>query len=450
MPAQPPAPRGIPAFLFPIVIPYRPAFLARAMFVLRMLYGPAGDEFLAKIAMELEQAQAKVSRWKPWWPAAVMMLCSLLSYLDRQTLAVLSPTILSETKLNTQAYGQIVSAFSFAYMIGNPIWGSILDRIGLRLGMILAVGLWTIASGSHALLSGFLGFAAARALLGFGEGATFPGGLRTVTDSLPPGRQSRGLALAYSGGSLGAVLTPLIVTPIAVAFGWRAAFLVTGVAGVIWLLIWARTVDFSSFRVSERTNRITPPNLWERRFWSLVAAYGLGGLPLAPILYLAPLYLRHALHFSQGELGRVLWIPPLGWEAGYFFWGWITDRFAARETRPRRLLFLLAALSLPTAAITLSTNPAAVLALMFWTMFVASGFVVVSLRAATLSYPKEQTALVAGIGAGSWSAIVAVVLPWLGRLFDQQAFGEAFLAVALIPVLGTALWAVLTPAPRSS
>ena len=103
------------------------------MFVLRMLYCPAGDEFLAKIAMELEQAQAKVSRWKPWWPAAVMMLCSLLSYLDRQTLAVLSPTILSETKLNTQAYGQIVSAFSFAYMIGNPIWGSILDRIGLRL-----------------------------------------------------------------------------------------------------------------------------------------------------------------------------------------------------------------------------------------------------------------------------------------------------------------------------
>lgn len=394
--------------------------------------------------MPTASARAPVSSWKTWWPAGVMMLCSLLSYLDRQALAVLSPMILSETKLNTHEYGQIVSAFSVAYMLGNPLWGAILDRVGLRLGMTLAVALWTAASGSHALLAGFLGFAAARAVLGFGEGATFPGGLRTVMDSLPSGKQSRGLALAYSGGSLGAVLAPLIVTPIAVAYGWRAAFAVTAAAGAIWLLLW-RTVDFASFRSSGRTSRFVLPDMRERRFWSLVAAYGLGGLPLAPILYLAPIYLSRAHHFTQSELGQVLWIPPLGWEVGYFFWGWITDRFAARDARPTRLFYLLAVLSLPTAAITQTPGSAAVLALMFWTMFVASGFVVVALRAATLTYPKEQTALVAGIGAGSWSAIVALVLPWLGRLFDEKAYDQAFLAVALFPVLGVVLWRLFAP-----
>src|SRR3954447_9307761 len=103
-----------------------------------------------------------------------MMLCSLLSYLDRQILAILSPVILAETHMSVQTYTEIVLAFSIAYMIGNPLWGAILDRIGTRLGMTLAVSIWTVASASHAVMSGFVGFAAARAVLGFGEGATFP------------------------------------------------------------------------------------------------------------------------------------------------------------------------------------------------------------------------------------------------------------------------------------
>src|SRR5258708_7179511 len=151
--------------------------------------------------------------WGLWWPSVVMMLCSLLSYLDRQILAVLSPMVLAEFKFSARTYSQIVSAFSFAYMLGNPIWGAVLDRIGLRRGLTLAVTIWTVASGAHAVVSGFLGFAVARAFLGFGEGATFPGGLRTAIDSLPREKQARGIALAYSGGSLGAIVTPLLVTP---------------------------------------------------------------------------------------------------------------------------------------------------------------------------------------------------------------------------------------------
>jgi ACS family hexuronate transporter-like MFS transporter len=123
-------------------------------------------------------------------------------------------------------------------MLANPVWGRWLDRFGVRAGMFAAVSLWSAASAAHAAAAGFLGFAAARAVLGFGEGATFPGGLRTVAQTLPVELRARGVALAYSGGSLGAVLTPLIVTPVAVAWGWRAAFLFTGLAGALWLLLW--------------------------------------------------------------------------------------------------------------------------------------------------------------------------------------------------------------------
>src|SRR5579863_5856071 len=104
-------------------------------------------------------------QWHAWWPVTMMFGCSLLSYMDRQILSVLSPMILDDLRLNAQKYGEIVAAFSWAYMLGNPMWGAILDRIGLKRGMTFAVTIWTIACGAHAVLSGFLGFAIARAVL---------------------------------------------------------------------------------------------------------------------------------------------------------------------------------------------------------------------------------------------------------------------------------------------
>ena len=266
-----------------------------------------------------------------WLPVLSMMLVSVISYIDRNTLALLAPTILRDTHMNAEQYGFIVSAFSIAYMLGNPVWGMILDRIGTRRGMLASVTVWTLASVSHAFAAGFGSFAAARAVLGFGEGATFPGAMRTATQTLPVTERSRGIALSYSGGSLGAIVTPLIVTPLALAFGWRAAFWFTGAVGALWLLHWAvlsrrtalsRTAPAAAGMRDSAGLRLSQP-----RVWAFVAAYALGSIPLGFVLNDASLYLSAGLHKTQKEIGAVLWLPPLGWEAGYFFWGWATDRF---------------------------------------------------------------------------------------------------------------------------
>src|SRR5262249_29396624 len=182
-------------------------------------------------------ARLRGAAWT-WLPTLSMMLASLVSYIDRNALAVLAPSILRDTGLSAQEYGLMVSAFSIAYVAGNLFWGRLLDRSGVLWVMAAAVALWSAASAAHALASGLLGFAAARALLGFAEGAALPGAVRTVVQTLPPSSRSRGIGLAWSGATLGALAAPLLVTPIALTWGWRAAFRATGGVGVLWLLAW--------------------------------------------------------------------------------------------------------------------------------------------------------------------------------------------------------------------
>jgi ACS family hexuronate transporter-like MFS transporter len=309
----------------------------------------------------------------------------------------------------------------------------------LRIGMLAAVALWTGASASHALCAGLLGFAVARAALGFGEGATFPGGLRTVTQTLPPESRSRGVALAYSGGSLGAILTPIVVTPVALTWGWRGAFLATGLLGALWLALWAVLGRAPALDKPLPASDGAHPRLDDRRIWGFMAAYALGALPLGFVLYAAPIYLHQSLGLTQAQLGKWLWLPPLGWEVGYFFWGWAIDRgLSIKAATP-----LLALLSLPLAAVPSLQRFELVLALLFFAMFVASGFVIAALAFATRLYSTSHSAFIGGLAAGSWSAVVAVVMPLFGRLFDKHDFATPFFLAAATPLLGALLFRVL-------
>ena len=371
-----------------------------------------------------------------------MLLVSLISYIDRNTLALLAPQILQDTGLSAEQYGYIISAFSIAYMIGNPLWGWILDRFGLRSGMTTAVSFWTLASAAHAFAGGLWSFATARALLGFGEGATFPGGMRTAVQTLPAHLRARGIAVAYSGGSLGAIVTPILVTPIALRFGWRGAFWFTGLVGALWLGLWAavsRRVPQAS--AHDREPQISLRFLRDRNLWAFMSAYGLGALPLGFVIYGSAIYLAKARGLDQVHVGQLLWIPPLGWEVGYFVWGWIADRL---RDRLGPVFLSLTALSLPLAAVPYLPSIPAVMFGLFFAMFVAAGFVILAIAFATNTYANSHSGFLAGAGAGAWSAVVALVMPVFGRLFDQGRYQAAFAFAAVFPLLGYAFWRSLT------
>jgi MFS family permease len=409
------------------------------------------------------------SRTTLWLPTVSMLLLSLISYMDRSVLAILSPTILRDLHMTVTQYGDAIAVFSICYMIANTLWGLWIDRHGLFVSAIVAVSVWSVAAGAHAfighwILPGLIGMCVARGVLGFGEGATFPAGLKTVTETLPVEKRAFGLGLAYSGGSLGAALTPLLITPLAAKFGWRAAFLVTASAGGVWLLLWVWMHRAGFYRVDSEAAAASRRHGFS---WSLLnaplfgtaAVYGLGAAPLIFGLYAAPLYLTRVLHESQSTLGHLLWIPPAGWEAGYLFWGRVVDRRAFRlrsgqalpgSARPSALFAWLAAggvlmLAIPTVA----ALPHALLltmALFFAAMFVAGGFVVLALADGMTRQPASSAAFVSGFCISCWALVTAGVMKVIGPMFDAQQYGASFVFISCIPPVGVLAWWWLTRA----
>jgi ACS family hexuronate transporter-like MFS transporter len=173
-----------------------------------------------------------------WLICGLLFFATTVNYVDRQVLSILKPTLQAEYGWNEEAYGWIVFAFQFSYALVMPFAGRIIDRIGTRLGYTIAVAVWSLASISHALASGFWSFAVARFGLGAGEAANFPAAIRTVADWFPQKERSFATGIFNSGSNVGVIVAALAVPILTTQFGWRAAFIVTGGLGALWVLPW--------------------------------------------------------------------------------------------------------------------------------------------------------------------------------------------------------------------
>jgi len=398
-----------------------------------------------------------------WTPCVAMLLLSFISLVDRSILGILSPVMLRDLHLSAGQYGVAILVFSICYMVANPVWGLLMDRVGLFAAIGVAVALWSLASGSHALLTGFLGLCLVRGLLGFGEGAAFPAGLKTVTEMLPPERRSFGLGLAYSGGSLGALLTPIVVVPLAARWGWRSTFVLSAVIGFAWIGGWMLLCASGLYRpvmagakpatlpvVSGLVAASPASSKWNRDLFATAAIYGLGAAPLAFGLYSAPLYLTRVLHQPQAVLGHLLWIPPAGWEAGYLFWGWVADRRRRKTDKfgsPLGLFVMFAVGSVALCAIPyVAEMPHAVamtMAIFFLVMFLSGGYVVVSLAAGAERQNAGNTGFLAGFSISGWSLATGVLMWVVGKIFDRAEYTASFWLAAALPAVGVLLWRLL-------
>ena len=180
---------------------------------------------------------ARIGRWR-WVICALLFFCTTINYIDRQVLGILAPDLQREIGWSELDYGRIVIAFQVSYAVMMLVWGGILDRIGTKLGLAIAVTWWSLAGMGTALASTAMGFGFARFLLGVGEAANFPASIKTVAEWFPKSERAFATGIFNSGTNIGAIVAPIAVPLLAASWGWRAAFIMTGAIGFLWLAAW--------------------------------------------------------------------------------------------------------------------------------------------------------------------------------------------------------------------
>lgn len=174
-----------------------------------------------------------------WAIVAMLFFATTVNYFDRFLMGILAPLLETEIGWTEQQYGYIIAAFQFAYASGTLLMGYFIDRVGTRVGLAIAVTLWSIASMLHAAARSWLGFALARIGLGLSEAGNFPAAIKTVAEWFPKKERAFATGLFNGGSNVGAILAPILIPLIIASLGsWRWVFILSGFLGFFWLIFW--------------------------------------------------------------------------------------------------------------------------------------------------------------------------------------------------------------------
>lgn len=175
---------------------------------------------------------------KRWTLCGLLLLATIINYLDRQTISVSATRIADELNLSDGHLGQLFSGFLFAYGIGQVVLGPVLDRIGTVRAYAFAVAAWSLSGAASGLATGFGFLLVTRIALGVCESPNWPLALRVVARSFPPAQRVLATGIFQSGTSIGALIAPPIIIYLANTHGWRSSFIVVGAVGLVWVILW--------------------------------------------------------------------------------------------------------------------------------------------------------------------------------------------------------------------
>jgi MFS transporter, ACS family, hexuronate transporter len=376
-----------------------------------------------------------------WWICGLLFFGTTINYVDRVALGALNPMLKKEIGWDDAQFGWIMFAFQLSYAITFAFSGRLLDKWGVRKGMIWAVIIWSIACMGHALAASVLAFAVARFLLGIGEAANFPGSIKAVAEWFPKRQRALATGIFNSGTNLGAMSSALIVAA-AAAYGWQQAFVVMGALGFVWLIAWYKLfhtpAEHPNLSAEERalieSDRDTPAPAMKVHWTALLRyrqawAFFIAKMMSDPVwwfyLYWLPYYLTKERGVSATMASKMLILPYVAASVGSVFGGWISGHLVKKGWHPGKArLYAMGGFALGL--------PAAIGALYTGNVWVAVGLLSIatgchqawSANVFTLSsdfFPKEVVGSVVGFGSmcggigGMFMTLIAGgMLQWFG------------------------------------
>ncbi|MFD3316537.1 MFS transporter [Alteromonas macleodii] len=334
-----------------------------------------------------------------WWVIALIALATIINYIDRQALSVLWPDIVEdlfpdESALERkQIYANISIVFVFAYAFGQAIFGKIFDWIGTRIGFVLSIGVWSLATVLHAFAQGFLSFAIFRAILGVAEAGNWPGAAKGNAEWFPTKERALAQGIFNSGAAIGGIIAIPAIAMMTIYFSWQLIFIVVGSLGFLWLVPWLVLVKappgshpwitdeekqyiltgqrmVSSDDAADCENEYNPSTkelLSKKQSWGVIIA----SAAIDPIWWLfvfwIPIYLNEVYGMDVKSIGLYGWVPYVGAMLGAWFGGLLAqNRIKAgwNTDKTRKLVITLGCVIMLPALLAMANPGSAITAVL--------------------------------------------------------------------------------------
>jgi len=394
-----------------------------------------------------------------WWIGGLLFASTVINYIDRQTLNVLAPFLKAEHHWTNTDFASIVIAFRIAYAVVQFLGGRLVDVLGTRRGLSLAVGWYSVMAMLTSLAGGLWSFRAFRFLLGAGEAANWPGATKAVSEWFPAKERGIAVALFDSGSALGGAIAPALVVWLYHVFGtWRPAFLFTGTLGFLWLFAWLavyhRPEEHPRISEGERAMILAtragadqaPPQtrtpvralIGLRQTWGCILPKAI----LDPYWYLIADWFALFLVSRGFKLEDTLvgfWIPFVCADLGNFVGGGISGYLIHRGWTvgaARRVVFLIC------GPFMLALIPA-VYTTTLWLLILEFGSATLGYAACAtifLVLPSDlfesgSVATVSGLGGMVTGFVTIAATYTIGAVTDRYSFAPILLGASVAPVL---------------
>jgi len=372
-----------------------------------------------------------------WIIVLIFVLSTAINYLDRQTLTSLAPLIRAEFHLSNAGFGLILTAFSLTYAASAPFAGWLIDRIGLNRAISVAVALWSCTGIATGWTRGAGSLIACRSALGMTEAAGIPAAGKAIHQYLKPAERAMGNAVNQAGVSLGMMLAPPIATFFAVSGGWRRAFVITGIAGLVCIPLWNWAAQRT--KGGDRESGVGDRGiLRDRRVWIFVAANALGMVAYSLWTNWTTLYLVDVHHLTLTQAAGYAWIPPVFAVFGGLGGGGLSLRLVERGVAPAtaryRACLAASVLALITALVPLAPAPGWAAAGISLSIFAVSAFSVNMYSLPLDVFGGARAAFAVSLLVASYGALQAVISPVFGRIIDLQGYGALAEGASLTPL----------------
>jgi ACS family hexuronate transporter-like MFS transporter len=401
----------------------------------------------------------------------LIMLGSVLNYLTRSTLAVAAPTILLDLHITEKQYSWILGAFQGAIM-AQPICGYVMDVLGLKIGFAIFAIAWSLTNMAHGLAGTWQAFAFLRGLMGFSEGSANPAGMKATAEWFPA--QERGVAggLFNIGASVGSMLAPPLVVWAIITYNWRAAFVITGSLGLVWVTLWLvfyQSPARHSALSDEERNYIaagqekhlqgdgTRPSivkiLGQRNFWGIAVPRFLADPTWGTLSFWLPLYLSSVRHMDLKHIALFAWIPFLAADFGCMFGGLVAMTLQKRARlsviNARRCAFTLGAIMMMGVGfVGFVASPYAAIALLGLAGFAHQTLSVTVITMASDLFKKNEVATAAGMAGTLGNAGLLIFSLLIGGLVATIGYTPFFVCLGVFDLIGAVvLWSVVRENP---